>query len=175
MRTQGDTFVGGHWVFSPTIILKPERVRLGDGVRIDSFCKLEGGQGLELGKNVHVGSFSHLNIGGGFLLFEDHSGCSSHCSIASASPDWEYLSISAADPKDRGMVRYFRTIVKEYALLCVGVTIVPGVVIGKGAVVKPGSVVYDDVPDWAIVQGNPARMVGIRSVKYEVDNSILLR
>lgn len=172
--SQGDTYVGGHKVFGPCIILKPDMVEMKMLTRVDSFCKLEGGQGLKLGESVHIGSFSHLNIGGGFLIFEDHSGCSSHCSIATASPDWEYLHISAAD-KGKGKVKYSRTVIKEYALLCAGVTVVPGVTIGRGAIVKPGSVVYDDIPDWQIVQGNPARMVGIRNLKYEVDNSILFR
>ena len=40
-----------------------------------------------------------------------------------------------------------------------GVTIVPGVTIGDGAVVGAGSVVTPDVPDRALVAGNPARLI----------------
>ncbi len=39
-------------------------------------------------------------------------------------------------------------------------TLLPGVVIGRNALVGAGSVVVDDVPDEAIVVGNPARIIG---------------
>ena len=38
-------------------------------------------------------------------------------------------------------------------------TILPGVTIGENAVVGAGSVVTKDVPDNAVVAGNPARLI----------------
>ncbi|RDI59658.1 CatB-related O-acetyltransferase [Nocardia pseudobrasiliensis] len=43
-----------------------------------------------------------------------------------------------------------------------GVTVMPGVRIGHGAIVATGSVVVGDVPDYAIVGGNPARVIRLR-------------
>ncbi len=43
--------------------------------------------------------------------------------------------------------------------------ILPGVTIGKGAVVGAGSVVTRDVPDNVIVAGNPAKEIGRRGAK----------
>lgn len=40
------------------------------------------------------------------------------------------------------------------------VTLLPGIVIGEGALVGSGSVVTKDVPAYAIVVGNPARVIG---------------
>ena len=40
--------------------------------------------------------------------------------------------------------------------------IMPGVVIGKGAIVAAGSVVTKSVPDYAIVAGNPAKLIRYR-------------
>ena len=37
--------------------------------------------------------------------------------------------------------------------------ILPGVHIGRGAIVSAGAVVTDDVPEYAIVAGNPARVI----------------
>jgi len=44
-----------------------------------------------------------------------------------------------------------------------GAVILENVSIGRGAVVAAGAVVRDDVPDYAIVAGVPARVVGCRS------------
>lgn len=41
-----------------------------------------------------------------------------------------------------------------------GATILPGLSIGEGALVGAGAVVTRDVPDFAIVAGNPAKIVG---------------
>jgi maltose O-acetyltransferase len=40
--------------------------------------------------------------------------------------------------------------------------VLPGITIGEGAVVGAGSVVSRDVPPYAIVAGNPARVIGER-------------
>ena len=42
------------------------------------------------------------------------------------------------------------------------VTILPGVHIGKGAIVGAGAVVTKDVPEYAIVGGNPAKIIRYR-------------
>lgn len=48
--------------------------------------------------------------------------------------------------------------------------ILRGVVVGRGAVVGAGSIVSKSVPPYAIVVGNPARVVGFR---FDVDEIIL--
>lgn len=52
------------------------------------------------------------------------------------------------------------TLVKKGASIGANATIICGVTIGKYALVGAGAVVTRDVPDFAIVVGNPARVVG---------------
>jgi len=51
----------------------------------------------------------------------------------------------------------------EYALVGINSTILPGVIIGKYAVISAGSVVNRNVSDFTLVQGNPAKKV----IKFE--------
>lgn len=53
-----------------------------------------------------------------------------------------------------------RTLVKMGASIGANATILPGIVIGLNAMVGAGAVVTRDVPDNAIVMGNPARITG---------------
>jgi len=52
------------------------------------------------------------------------------------------------------------TLVKEGASLGANATIICGVTIGKWAMVGAGAVVTKDIPDHAIVVGNPAKTIG---------------
>lgn len=42
------------------------------------------------------------------------------------------------------------------------VTISPGTSIGNGVIISSGSVVFGEIPDCAIVRGNPAQIIGYR-------------
>lgn len=67
------------------------------------------------------------------------------------------------DPKPRSKVHldeYAKTVVAEGSSLGGGSVILPGIRIGRRAMVGAGAVVTKDVPPNAIVVGNPARIVG---------------
>jgi acetyltransferase-like isoleucine patch superfamily enzyme len=51
-------------------------------------------------------------------------------------------------------------VIRRGARIGVNATLLPGVEIGEQALVGSGAVVTKDVPPWAIVVGNPARVVG---------------
>jgi acetyltransferase-like isoleucine patch superfamily enzyme len=53
-------------------------------------------------------------------------------------------------------------VIEDYAWLAVNVTILPGVTVGRGAVVAAGAVVTRDVPSYAVVGGNPAKVISKR-------------
>jgi acetyltransferase-like isoleucine patch superfamily enzyme len=57
--------------------------------------------------------------------------------------------------------KVLETIIKQGASIGANATILPGIVIGKNAMVGAGAVVTHDVPDNALVVGNPARIIKI--------------
>jgi acetyltransferase-like isoleucine patch superfamily enzyme len=64
----------------------------------------------------------------------------------------------AAFKKDAA--EFLPTLVRTGATIGANATIVCGTVVGEGAFVGAGAVVIEDVPDYAVVVGNPARRVG---------------
>ena len=55
--------------------------------------------------------------------------------------------------------QFSKILIKQNASIGANSTLLPGVTIGKFAMVGAGSVVTRDVPDYALVVGNPARVV----------------
>jgi acetyltransferase-like isoleucine patch superfamily enzyme len=49
--------------------------------------------------------------------------------------------------------------VKQGASIGANATLLPGITIGQGAMVGAGAVVVSDVPDYAVVVGNPAKVI----------------
>lgn len=50
-------------------------------------------------------------------------------------------------------------IIKDLALIGINATILPGVIIGKSAIVSAGSIVNSNVKDYSLVSGNPAKKI----------------
>lgn len=57
-------------------------------------------------------------------------------------------------------------IIDDYAWIATNAMILPGITIGKGAVVGAGAVVSKDVPPYTIVAGNPAKIVSERVKEF---------
>jgi acetyltransferase-like isoleucine patch superfamily enzyme len=124
--------------------------------RVDSFTKIEGGNGVYIGPRVHVASFCHLNVGGGELVMEEGSSCGSHSVIVTGSSVYGPGRGCSAVSPDVLVKKSFVRLCKN-ATLYVGVKVRPGVTIGEGATVAMGSVVLHDVPPGEVWGGNPAR------------------
>ena len=62
-------------------------------------------------------------------------------------------------PQSEADWRVVRTLVKRGASIGTSATILCGVTIGENSVIGAGSVVTHDVPDHAVVAGNPARVM----------------
>lgn len=144
-------------VFEPVVVTKDHAVVIGANSRIDSFVKLEGGEGLVIGDHVHIASFAHVNVGGGKTVLEDGSAIASHCVIVSGGNAVEGVSCSAAAPIEQQVLHSRVTRVCKNACLYAGVILTAGVTVGEGARVAAGSVVTKDVPPFEVWAGVPAK------------------
>lgn len=146
-------------IFPPCIITRPERIQIGDHSRIDSFCKIEGGEGTKIGRYVHIASFAHLGIGGGKLLMEDFTAVASHGVIITGSNQIDVLSMSACAPYDLQRIERSEVVMKLYSCILAGAVVLPGVTLHEGAILAAGAVATKDIPAWEIWGGVPARFM----------------
>jgi len=65
-------------------------------------------------------------------------------------------------------------IIEDYAWVSSRTTLLPGVTIGKGAVVAAGAVVTKSVEPYTVVGGVPAKKIGERSkeLNYKLSSSV---
>ncbi len=141
-------------------------VKIGEGTKIWHFTHVQSGakigrhctvgQNVNIANNVTSGNNgkiqSNVSVYEGVTL-EDYVFC---------GPSMVFTNI--LDPRSKypqgGAQYYIKTLVKEGASLGANSTIVCGHTIGRFAFVGAGAVVTKDVPDFALVVGNPARIVG---------------
>lgn len=108
-------------------------IRLGDGVTIGPYCVVYGAGGVELEDHVHLGPGAKIMSQAGA---HDDKRLSAHPTFLLDS-----VHIGAG------------------SWIGAGAVILGGSRIGKCVSVAPNSVVFGEVPDYAVIAGNPARVV----------------
>ena len=109
--------------------------------------------------SITIGSRTVINVGGnisgeGGLILEDDVLIGPHVRILSAGHAIHgFETLISLNPLTYGLIQ-----IKRGAWIGAGSTILQGVTIGEGTVVSAGSVVTKDVPPFAVVVGNPARV-----------------
>lgn len=125
---------------------------LGDGTQVGPFVEVQAGASIGAGCKLSSHSFvcegvvieDEVFIGHGVMFTNDRRPRATNPSgRLQTADDWQLLE----------------TRVRRGASIGSNATILPGLVIGRDALVGAGAVVTCDVPDGAIVIGNPARQL----------------
>ena len=143
-----------------------EGVEIGEGTKIWHFCHVQ--KGAKIGKNCVLGQ--NVNVANNVVI-------GNYCKIQNNVSVYEGVTLedyvfcgpsmvftNILDPRCKypqvGSSFYKKTLVKEGTSIGANATILCGHTIGKYAMIGAGAVVTKDIPDYALVVGNPAKIVG---------------
>lgn len=122
------------------------------GTRIGENCNI--GQNVVLGPDIQIGNGckiqNNVSVYKGVTL-EDNVFC---------GPSMVFTNVFNPRAHVQRMEEARSTLVREGASLGANCTVVCGVIIGRYAFVGAGAVVTKDVPDHALIYGNPAKFYG---------------
>lgn len=140
-----------------TFIVRHKLQSCGLSLRANGRCHISG--------KVNVGNYCNFNglsiVGYGKVDIGDYFHSGTECMIICSSHNYEGDMI----PYDETML--LKTIrIGDCVWLGNRVTIVGNVTIGDGAIIAAGSVVVKDVPKYAIVGGNPAKVIKYRDINH---------
>lgn len=123
-----------------------ENTRIGAGTRIGDHAQLMGdcviGRDCRLHSNVHISK--GMQVGDRVFI----------------GPHFVCANVKFPRPTRPEFLRTEGCIIEDDVKIGSGVTVLPGVRIGHDSLVGAGAVVTKDAPPYAIVVGNPARVVG---------------
>lgn len=166
-----------------TAACRPVFGQLGRGTVLHLPTRIAGARRLHLGHYVVVGAGSWLEAGDeGRIELHDGVRLTSRCTITSQRSviierdvliaAGVYISDHSHERGDavvpiglQGTTAAEPVLIKSGAWLGQNVVVLPGVTIGRNAVIGANSVVRDDVPDLAVAVGAPARVIDTRAAQ----------
>lgn len=140
-RSNDGTYLKDTRIGSLTSIVCPETLHIEDNVFIGHFNFIEASNGITIGEGVQITNY---------VTITTHS---SHNSIRLYGKEYRRVS------KDIGYVKGAISI-GAYTFIGPHSLILPGAIIGKGCVISAYSKVSGTFPDYSIIAGNPAKVVG---------------
>ena len=129
-------------------------------VGVNNYCKIARTATVDVGYKFSSNGLTISGLGGVKVGDYFHSG--TNCKIMLGSHDYDN---GEAIPYGSGNVNK-QVVIEDFVWFGSDVTISGNVHIGEGAIIAIGSVVVKDVPAYAIVGGNPAKVIKYRDIEH---------
>lgn len=114
--------------------------------------------GCKVGKDVFIGDNVHLDVNHADLIqLDDHVHIAAGCRLLCHQRDLSDYCIGDDYAKLGYILKKIH--MKKGSLIGMDTFVMPGVIIGEGAIVGAGSLVTKDIPAWTIATGRPAKVV----------------
>lgn len=145
------------------IIWNPQNVGIGDYSHIDTNVKIEASDSISIGSYVHIAS-NVLLQGRGTLSIGDYADVAAGSLIYSGVNHYtdgtdRFYEMSSCAPANRQFVKTAPVRIEKQAFIGLNSVIMPGVIVGEGAIVGACSFVNADIPPYKIAVGVPAKPV----------------
>lgn len=138
------------------------QIRLGHDVRIDDFCILSGK--ICVGSYIHIAAFCAFYGGEAGIEIGDFANFSSRISIYAISDDYSGETMTnPMIPDQYKKLEHGKVSIGRHTIIGSGSVLLPGVTLGEGCSVGALSLVKQDLPEWSIGAGIPARVIRPRS------------
>lgn len=158
----------GAVVYPYAKIVNPGNVFIDDHAMISDFTFINAHKYIKFGKYAHLGPYSMI-AGGGNVHIGDLSSLSGSCKVISGTDDiFGPNLISPAVPREHRNMLSKKVEIGDLCFIGSNAIIYPGVTIGEGAVVCPGTMVREDLMAWHIYDGAACECQGQRRFKDEI-------
>ena len=136
-----------------------ETFEIGDGVFIGAQSYIQGrfDGSTRIGRNVWIGPQSYMDARS--LVIEDNVGWGPGAKVLGSAHTGQPIDIPVIETD----LEIRPVHVGAWADIGTGAVLLPGVTIGRGSIVGAGAVVTQDVPEFAVVAGVPARVIRMRA------------
>lgn len=141
------------------LVFHPETIEIGDDVYIGHYAILKGYHSgrMSIGDGTWIGQQAFLHAAGGISIGRAVGiGIGVKVLTSAHALDQPELPILESP------LRFAPVSLEDGSDIGVGAVILPGVRVGRGAQVGAGAVVSEDVPDYAVAAGVPARIIRSR-------------
>jgi len=118
--------------------------------------RMQKARGVKIGKNCHFNPYAFID-----LIYPKLVHIEDNVTLGSFSMIFAHSNPSANLFLKRGEYprKVERVNIKSGAVINPGAIVIAGVTIGENSIISPRSVVVQDIPDYCIAVGNPARVI----------------
>lgn len=130
-------------ISSNVIIMNQKQLSIGDHVWVWHHTILDATEGITIGEGTQIGAWVGIFTHG------------SESAVRLLGREFIHIPNTERQGYTRGAVK-----IGAYSFIGAGSVVLPGVTIGKGCLIGAGSLVTQDVPDFSVAIGAPAKVKG---------------